>query len=176
MATISNNVSKWLVIVVSVAVPALVAILFVVKPPEVDLGIDLTLFPKFHALLNSIATVLLLAGLYFIKQRNITAHKTMMIFAIVVSAIFLVSYVVYHTLSEPTRYGGEGVMKYIYYFILITHVVLAAGALPFILITFLRALAGNFAKHRKMARYTLPVWLYVTVTGVVVYFLISPYY
>lgn len=176
MATLSNNISKRVIIAVSVLIPIVVALLFVIEPPKVDLGIDLTIFPKFHAILNSIATVLLLTGLFFIKQRNITAHKAMMLGALLVSAVFLVSYVVYHSLSEPTKFGGEGAVKYLYYFILITHVVLAAGVLPFILFTFYRALTSDFVKHRKMARYTLPIWLYVTVTGVVVYFMIAPYY
>lgn len=172
----SSTISKWVIIVVSILVPVLVTILFYVDPPQVDLGVDLSLFPKFHAILNSMATVLLLAGLYFIKNRQINAHKAMMFAALLVSAVFLVSYVIYHSLSTPTSYGGDGILKYVYYFVLITHVVLAAGVLPFILFTFYRALSNDFGKHRKIARFTLPVWLYVTTTGVLVYLMISPYY
>lgn len=176
----NNNLSetfyKRLFIGISVVVAGLVALLFVIKPPEVNLGIDLTLFPKFHAILNSIATVALLSGYYFIRQKNIKAHKASMFTALAVSSVFLISYVTYHTLSETTKYGGDGPLRYIYYFILLTHIVLAAGVLPFILLTFFRALTGNFARHRKIARITLPIWLYVTVTGVLVYILISPYY
>lgn len=174
--TVSESVYKKVIITISLLVPALVVILFYVSPPEIDLGIDLKFFPKFHAVLNSIATVLLLAGLYFIKNKQVGKHKAMMLSAFVVSTVFLLSYVTYHTLSEPTKYGGDGILKYVYYFVLITHVVLAAGVLPFILFTFLRALTGDFAKHRSIAKLTLPVWLYVTVTGVIVYFLIAPYY
>ncbi len=154
----------------------MVVVLFYVNPPDVDLGVDLKFFPKFHAVLNSIATLLLLAGLYFIKNKQITKHKAMMIGALAVSTVFLLSYVTYHSLSKPTPYGGEGALKYVYYFILITHVILAAGVLPFILFTFFRAFTGNFEKHRKIAKITFPIWLYVTITGVLVYLLISPYY
>ncbi len=175
--TVSESIYKKVIIGISLLVPALVVILFFVSPPpNIDLGFDLKFFPKFHAVLNSIATVLLLAGLYFIKNKKVALHKAMMLSAFVVSTVFLLSYVTYHTLSEPTIYGGEGGLKYAYYFILITHVVLAAGVLPFILFTFLRALTGDFEKHRAIAKLTLPVWLYVTITGVIVYFLISPYY
>lgn len=174
--TVSESVLKKVIITISLLVPALVVVLFYVSPPDIDLGIDLKFFPKFHAVLNSIATILLLAGLYFIKNKQIGKHKAMMLSAFVVSTVFLLSYVTYHTLSEPTRYGGDGVLKYVYYFVLITHVVLAAGVLPFILFTFLRALTGDFAKHKAIAKLTLPVWLYVTVTGVIVYLLIAPYY
>ena len=100
----------------------------------------------------------------------------MMWSAFAVSTVFLLSYVTYHSLTEPTKFGGEGALKLVYYFILATHVVLAAGVLPFILFTFLRALTGDFQKHKKIAKLTLPVWLYVTITGVLVYLLISPYY
>lgn len=172
----AESIYKKVIIGISLLVPALVVVLFYVSPPEINLGIDLKIFPKFHAVLNSIATGLLLAGLYFIKNKQIAAHRAMMLSAFVVSTVFLLSYVTYHSLSEPTRYGGEGALKYVYYFILITHVVLAAGVLPFILFTFLRALTGDFAKHRRIAKLTLPVWLYVTITGVLVYLLISPYY
>lgn len=172
----TESIYKKVIIGISLLVPALVVVLFYVSPPDIDLGIDLKFFPKFHAVLNSIATVLLLVGLYFIKNKQIAAHRAMMLSAFAVSTVFLLSYVTYHTLSEPTRYGGEGALKYVYYFILITHVVLAAGVLPFILFTFLRALTGDIAKHRRIAKLTLPVWLYVTITGVLVYLLISPYY
>jgi len=173
---VTESIYKKVIIGISLLVPALVVVLFYVSPPDIDLGIDLKFFPKFHAVLNSIATVLLLVGLYFIKNKQIAAHRAMMLSAFAVSTVFLLSYVTYHTLSEPTRYGGEGALKYVYYFILITHVVLAAGVLPFILFTFLRALTGDIAKHRRIAKLTLPVWLYVTITGVLVYLLISPYY
>lgn len=172
----SEQAYKKLFIAISIIIVGLVALLFVIEPPEVDLGFDLKILPKFHAILNSIASVALITGLVFIKQKNIKAHKLSMFTALAVSAVFLISYVTYHTFSESTKFGGEGTIKYIYLFILLTHIVLAAGVLPFILMTFFRALTGNYEKHRKIARITFPIWLYVTVTGVIVYLMISPYY
>lgn len=172
----TESIYKKVIISISLLVPILVVILFYINPPDVNVGIDLKFFPKFHAVLNSLATMLLLGGLYFIKNKQAAKHRIMMMSAFAVSTVFLLSYVTYHTLSKPTVYGGEGILKYVYYFILITHVVLAAGVLPFILFTFLRALTGDIEKHRKIAKITLPVWLYVTITGVLVYLLISPYY
>lgn len=173
---ISEKIVKSIIVIISLLVPALVTILFYVAAPQVDLGIDLKFFPKLHAFLNSATAIALITGLAFIKQKNIASHKKAMMSAFVFSTIFLCSYVFYHLMSEPTKFGGEGVIKTIYYFILITHVVLAALILPFILFTFYRALNNEIDKHRKIAKITLPIWLYVAVTGVLVYFLISPYY
>lgn len=174
--TISESVWKKIILGVSAVVTLLVALMFFVQPPDIAHGINLAFFPKFHAVLNSIATVLLVSGFIFIKNRKITAHKVCMALAFAVSAVFLVSYVTYHTLSAPTPYGGDGILKFVYFFILLTHIILAASVLPFILFTFFRALTGDYYKHKKVARITLPIWLYVTVTGVLVYLLISPYY
>ena len=172
----TESIYKKAIIAISLAVPALVVVLFYVSPPDIDLGIDLNFFPKFHAALNATATLLLLSGYYFIRNKQITLHKTMMWSAFAVSTVFLLSYVTYHALSVPTQYGGQGVIKFVYYFILATHIVLAAGVLPFILFTFFRALTGDYVKHKKIAKLTLPVWLYVTITGVLVYLMLSPYY
>lgn len=174
--TESSKLIKQSIVAISLLVPAIVAFLFYGPSLGLQTGIDLTFFPKFHAFLNSLASLSLLVGFYFIKNKNITAHKSSMLFAFVLSAVFLVSYVFYHSVSEPTTYGGEGFLKYFYYFILITHIFLAAIVLPFILFTFYRALSNDFVRHKKIARWTFPLWLYVTVTGVLVYFLISPYY
>jgi putative membrane protein len=172
----SEKLVRNIIIVISLAVPALVTVLFFVAPPQVDLGIDLKFFPRFHAILNSLTTVALLMGLLFIQQKNIKAHRASMISAFGLSSIFLVSYVFYHSMSEPTTYGGEGMLKIIYYIILVTHIVLAAAVLPFILFTFYRALNDEIEKHKKIAKITFPIWLYVAITGVLVYVLISPYY
>ncbi|MEX0812424.1 MAG: DUF420 domain-containing protein [Chitinophagales bacterium] len=174
--TQSSNFIKNLILIVSVAVPALVAFLFYGPALNLETSIELSFFPKFHASLNSLATLALLTGFYFIRQKNIAAHRASMLFAFSISTIFLLSYVFYHSVSEPTTYGGEGLLKYIYYFVLLTHIFLAAIVLPFILFTFYRALSNDIEKHKKIARWTFPMWLYVTVSGVLVYFLISPYY
>ncbi len=170
----TDSFYKRLIIAISLLIPAIVTALVFVKIPVA--GIDLLFFPKFHAALNSITTVLLLSGFFFIKTKNITAHKTCMLIAIGVSVLFLLSYVFYHSISEPMRYGGEGLLRPIYFFILITHIFLAAVVLPFILFTVYRALTKQFPQHKKIARWTLPVWLYVTITGVVVYLMMAEYY
>lgn len=164
------------VVGVSIAVPVLVAILFTIAPPDIKVAFDWKVLPKFHAFLNFSVTCLLLASWYFIKNKNVQAHSICNVTALVFSAIFLVSYVTYHTFTTSTKYGGEGLIKYIYLFILLTHIVLAAIILPFILFTFLRAFLGKYDAHKRLARWTMPLWLYVSITGVIVYFMISPYY
>ena len=158
----------------SFAVTAAVAVLFFT--PAVKMNIDVHALPKVNASLNSGVSLLLLLGFYFVKTGKVRLHRISMMSAFVLSALFLVSYVVYHMGSESTSYGGEGVIRYVYFFILITHVVLAALILPLILLTVARAIGGNLTAHRKLAKWTFPLWLYVSVTGVIVYFMISPYY
>jgi len=172
----SEKLVRNIIIIISLAVPALVTVLFFVAPPQVDLGIDLKFFPRFHAILNSLTTFALLMGLLFIQQKNIKAHRASMISAFGLSSIFLVSYVFYHSMSTPTIFGGDGMLKIFYYIILISHIVLAAAILPFILFTFYRALNDEIDKHKKIAKITFPIWLYGAITGVLVYVLISPYY
>jgi len=174
-----NEQLKGLTIVIialSILIPLAVAILLFTPGLNVDPGFDIHILPKLHAILNSITAVLLLLGLYFIKKGKRTAHKTVMLFALLCSVIFLVSYVTYHSLADPTTFGGEGIWKTIYYFILLTHILLAAVIVPFVLFTFLYALSNRFARHRRIARITWPLWFYVAVTGVLVYLMISPYY
>jgi putative membrane protein len=163
-----------LIFVVSVAIPVLIAILFFT--PAIHLQADVSFLPKLNAIINSCVTVLLLAGFYFIKNKKKKQHKLCMLSAFSLSGLFLISYVVYHASAEDTKFGGEGFIRHIYFFILITHILLAAIILPFILITVSRALSERFDKHRKIARITWPFWLYVSVTGVIIYFIISPYY
>lgn len=162
--------------IVSIAVPLVVLVLFYLKPPEVEVGFDLHILPPFHAALNFTTALMLLMGFYFIKNNQRKAHQYAMITAFALSSIFLVSYVVYHTFTEPTRFGGEGLIKGIYYFILISHILLAVVILPMILFTLSHGLQAKYDKHRKIAKFTLPIWIYVAITGVLVYLLISPYY
>lgn len=146
--------------------------------------------PKLNAILNGTCSVLLLLSLYFIKQGNIRVHKRINILTFVLSSLFLVSYILFHYLAPETKYGdldgnkilsaseiaAAGSIRYVYYVILITHIILAAGVLPLILLSFYRGLQMQVEKHRKLVRWTFPIWLYVTVTGVIVYLMISPYY
>lgn len=164
------------IIIASVLVPVLVSGLFFLQPIQVKTSFDLHIFPKFHAILNSLTAICLIVGVYFVKNKNIKLHKASNLTAFALSSIFLVSYVTYHSLAPTTKYGGDGMLRYIYYFILLTHIILAAGILPLILFTFQRALSGQIEKHRKLVKFTFPLWLYVAVSGVLVYILINPYY
>ena len=139
-------------------------------------GFDVHVFAKVNATLNSMVSLLLLAGLFTAKAGKWDAHRKVMMSAMVLSVLFLVSYILHHLFAGDTPFGGEGWIRPVYYVILITHIILAALSLPFILITAYRALTARYADHRKLAKRVWPVWFYVSVTGVVVYFLISPYY
>ena len=167
--------ARGVIIVVSIIVFAAITVLSRVKL-DVQLGFDEHLFAKINAGINSAVSVLLLVGLMAVKSKNYLLHKRIMITALTLSCLFLVSYICHHLFTGETKFGGEGSIRYIYYFILGTHIVLAGIILPFILFTAYRALVGDWPKHRKLARITWPIWFYVAVTGVVVYFMISPYY
>ncbi len=132
--------------------------------------------PKLNAFINGTCSVLLLISLYFIKNKNIKAHKTLNIITFILSSLFLVSYIIFHATGIKTTYGGQGTLRTVYYFILITHIILAAVVLPLVLFSFQRGLSMQIEKHRKLVRWSFPIWLYVTVTGVIVYLMISPYY
>lgn len=143
---------------------------------KIDLGVDFSFLPPIHASLNALAAAILLLALYFIKNKQVENHRRAIYAAMACSALFLVSYVLYHFTTPETRYGGEGLMRTIYFFFLITHVVLAAVILPFILLTFTRAYTNQFERHKKMARWVFPLWLYVAVTGPICYLMLRPYY
>ena len=173
---VEKKYNKWIVIL-SVLIPVVVAILFRVKLS--DFGIDvqpLTFLPPIYATINGITAVLLVCAVVAIKNGNRTLHERLVKVAITCSVLFLAMYVAYHMTSESTPYGGEGTIRYVYFFILLTHILLSIVVIPFVLITYVRGLSGNFSKHRKIAKITFPLWLYVAVTGVVVYLMISPYY
>lgn len=163
---------KNLIIALSVAIPAAVAVLFGVEIP----GYDLSFLPPIYAAINGVTAVLLVVAVVLIRQGKRRQHEIVMKTALVCSAAFLVMYVLYHMTSEPTPFGGTGFVRNLYYFILISHITLSIGVVPLVLFTFSRALAGNFERHRRLAKFTFPVWLYVAVTGVIVYLMISPYY
>lgn len=171
----NDKQARLLILTVSFVVFAAVVILSKVKL-EVDLGFDIHIFALINAIINSCVSVLLIAGLITIKNKNYLAHKKIMMTAMILSAVFLVSYIAHHLLAGDTKFGGAGTIRYVYFIILITHIFLAAIILPFILYTAYRALIGEFDKHKKLAKYTWPLWLYVSITGVIVYLLISPYY
>jgi len=170
-----SKVKGW-IIVISVVIPVVVAIL-IFMPTKLELGSSLVYFlPHLNAVINSAATIALIAALIFIKNKKIAYHGASMTIAFILGAIFLVSYVVYHAAAESTTFGGVGIIRSIYYFILITHIILAAVALFPILFAYYYGLTDQRDKHRKVVKFAYPIWLYVTVTGVVVYLMISPYY
>ncbi|MGV3686101.1 MAG: DUF420 domain-containing protein [Daejeonella sp.] len=132
--------------------------------------------PRLNAIINGTCTILLLVSLYFIKRKDIRTHKKLNITTFILSSLFLVSYIIFHATGIKTTYGGEGPVRTFYYFILITHIILAAIVLPLVLFSFQKGLQMQVEKHKRLVRWSYPIWLYVTVTGVVVYLMISPYY
>lgn len=167
--------AKWVIGVFSVVVLLIVVITSRVKL-NVDLGFDKHIFAKANAIINSLVAVFLVSALIAVKQKKYLLHKKFMLAALVLSILFLVSYIAHHLLAGETKFGGTGTIKFIYLFILGTHIILAAAILPFILFTTYRAMVAEFPAHKKLAKITFPLWLYVAVTGPVVYYLISPYY
>jgi len=159
--------------ILSIAIPVVVAILFLIKIPNVE---PLTFLPPVYAFINAITAVFLTIAYIAIKRKKIILHERLMKISIGLSVIFLVMYVAYHMTSDPTPYGGEGIIRSVYYFILISHVILSIGIIPLVLVTYVRAISKLFADHKKIARYTFPIWMYIAVTGVIVYLMISPYY
>lgn len=173
---LDQKFSKFIV-VVSILIPVVVAILFNVKLK--DLGVDvesLSFLPPIYAATNGITAIVLIAAVIAIKKGNRKLHERLMTTAIALSVAFLVMYVAYHMTSDSTKFGGEGAIRTVYFLILITHIFLSIVIIPLVLITYVRALASKFDKHKKIAKITFPIWLYVAVTGVIVYLMISPYY
>jgi len=173
---LKQKYNKWIV-VLSIAIPLVVAILFGVNLKELGFDVQpLTFLPPIYATLNGFTAILLLLAFWAIKNKKIVLHENLMTTAIGCSVAFLVMYVAYHMTSDSTKFGGEGLIKYIYYFILITHILLSIVIIPFVLITYVRAITNDFESHKKIAKFTFPLWLYIAVTGVLVYIMISPYY
>ena len=164
---------KPLAIVLSVVIPVVVAVLF--GMPKVE-GFDLSFLPPVYATINGVTAVLLVLAVMSIKKGNVKRHELYVKCAIVCSLLFLLGYVAYHLTSDSTPYGGHGTIAMIYYFLLISHIILSIAVLPLVLMTYLKGWAGNIKAHKKLAKITFPLWLYVAVSGVIVYLMISPYY
>lgn len=165
-----------LVIILTLVVNVLVAVLFFAPPLEVGTGFDWTLLPFFNAIFNSFTFVLLVGAWISIKRGNRLAHRRFIGGALTTTTLFLISYVTYHSVSASTSFGGEGLIRPVYFFILLTHIVLAAIIVPLVLMSLAHAVNQNFEKHKKWTRFTMPLWLYVSLTGVIVYMMIRPYY
>ena len=173
MSEKENN--RW-VYIIAVVLPLAVALLYFL-PKGGDASEAIRSIPKFNAMLNGSTFVVLVSGLFAIKKsRNKVVHRTLMMAAAIMSALFLVGYVIYHGSVESTKFGGEGIIKGIYFVILTTHIFLAATLAPMVLVTLRRAFKKDFVGHKKIAKWTYPIWLYVSATGLIVYLMISPYY
>ena len=174
--SLEKKFSKFIVLV-SVLIPVVVALLFSVKLKDFGYNVQpLSFLPPIYATINGITAVVLVAGVLAIKNGKRKLHERLMTAAIALSVAFLVMYVAYHMTTDSTKFGGEGSIKMVYFFILISHIILSIAVIPLVLITYVRALAERFDRHKKIAKITFPIWLYVAVTGVVVYLMISPYY
>lgn len=168
------NIWIW---ILSIAIPVVVAILFSVNLHDLGYNVKpLTFLPPIYATINGLTAVLLIWAVAAIKKGNKTLHEKLIKICIGCSLAFLAMYVAYHMTSIETKFGGEGTLRYIYFFILITHILLSIIIIPFVLVTFVRGISGSYQRHKKLARITYPMWLYVAVTGVIVYLMISPYY
>lgn len=164
---------KRIITALSIIIPLAVAALFRIRIPNVE---PLRFLPPIYATINGITAILLIIAVIAVKKGNKKLHERLTNSALICSSLFLVMYVAYHMTSDSTVFGGEGTIKYIYYFILITHILLSIIIIPIVLITYMRARLGNFPTHKKIAKITFPLWLYVAITGVIVYLMISPYY
>jgi putative membrane protein len=166
------------IIVVSIAIPLIVAGLFSIRLKDFGIQVEpLTFLPPIYATINGITAIILVCGVMAIRRGHRKLHERLMTTAIICSVLFLVMYVAYHMTAESTKFGGTEIwVKYVYYVLLISHIMLSIGIIPLVLVTYVRALAERFDKHKKIARIAYPLWLYVAVTGVIVYLMISPYY
>jgi len=168
---------KTPIIIVSIIIPLAVVLLFSIRLKDFGIQVEpLSFLPPIYATINGITAILLISAVSAIKNGNRALHEKLMTSAIACSVVFLLMYVAYHMTAEATTFGGEGVIKYIYFFLLITHIVLSVTIIPLVLFTYVRALSSQFDRHKKLARITFPLWLYVAVTGVIVYIMIAPYY
>ena len=166
------------IIALSIIIPLAVAILFAL-PDDMKLqlgGFDARSLPFFHAVLNGSTAILLVTGYVLIRQKKIKLHRAVMLTAFSLSAIFLISYVITHISTPDAHFGGEGAIRYVYFFILISHIILSIPVLPLAMFAIYRGWNGEIAKHKKVVRFTFPVWLYVAITGVLVYIFMAPYY
>ncbi len=174
--TIEKKYNKWIV-TLSILIPVAVAVLFKIKLKDLGFNVSpLPVLPPIYATINGITAVLLISAVLAIKKGNKQLHQKLMKTAIACSLVFLVLYIAYHMTTDSTKFGGLGAIKYVYYFILLSHITLSIATIPLVLITYVRALAEKFDKHKKIAKITFPIWLYVAVTGVIVYLMIAPYY
>ena len=175
LALEKNTKNEKLVNVLSITIPVAVAILIGIRT-KVDLGAWTKILPHVIGLLNTTTSITLIAGFIFVKNKNIIMHRRMMSLSFIQGSLFLVLYILYHVSNASTAYGGDGILKSIYYVLLVSHISLSIGVVWFVLRAVYYALSGQIVEHKKIVKWTFPLWLYVSVTGVIVYLMISPYY
>lgn len=165
------------IVAVSILIPVVVAVLFSVKLQDFGVSVEpLSFLPPIYATTNGLTAVILVLAVIAIKNGNRKLHEGLMTTAIMLSVGFLMMYIAYHMTTDSTKFGGEGILRTVYFFILISHIILSIVTVPLVLVTYVRTLGERFDRHKKIAKITFPIWLYVAVTGVIVYLMISPYY
>lgn len=174
--TVHNRNYAPIIIGLTIIINVTIALLFFLPKQDRDIPFDVSLLPRLNAVFNSFTFIFLLAALFFILRKNVTMHRNFIFAAFTTTALFLITYLTYHYLAPSTSYGGEGILKSVYYFVLLTHISLAPIVVALALFSLVWGLTGKISKHRKIARWTMPIWLYVSFTGILVYLLISPYY
>ena len=173
----SSKLFKRIFIVISILIPVVVGVLLYIPKGEMTSTNNwIYTLPFYNAIINTLTSILLILGFYFVKSGQVRFHKASMITAFLLGALFLVFYVIYHSNAESTKFGGEGAVRFVYFFFLITHILLAFIVVPLVLSAIYFAVSQKIEQHRRIVKYTFPVWLYVSVTGVIVYLMISPYY
>lgn len=172
----NDSKTNWLIVLLSVIIPLAVALLLFMPTKVATDASWIYFLPHLIGMLNTTTALVLIAGVIAIKKGRQDLHRLFMSIAFILGAIFLVVYITYHSTVASTPFGGEGMIRSIYYFFLLSHILLSIGVVPLVLLAFNHALKGRFEKHKKIVKYTLPIWLYVSVTGVIVYLMISPYY
>jgi Predicted membrane protein len=176
----NEALSKKLGIVAWILTGAVLILVGMMRRPELRIplpeGFSFSFLPPVHAVINTLVSIALVVAIITVKQGKIRAHKNAILVAMGLSVLFLLCYVAYHFTTEEVRYGGEGIMRSVYFFLLITHIVLAGVSLPAILFTFIAGWTNRFAAHRRLAKWVFPMWLYVAVTGPICYLMLRPYY
>ncbi len=173
----SEKKYKLLIIFLTFLIPILVTVLLTVRLKDFGINVaPLPFLPPIYASINAITAILLIIGVVAIKNGNKLLHEKIMKTAIGLSVLFLILYIAYHLTTEATKFGGLGIVRYLYFALLVSHICLSIITIPLVLISFVRAISENFDKHKQITKYTFPIWLYVTISGVIVYFMISPYY
>jgi putative membrane protein len=174
---INRNLEKKLNVAATIVSIAVLGLVLLMRQVKIFKGVaDLSFLPPVHAILNTLTALCLMFSFYSIKKGNVYAHRTANFTALFFSSMFLLCYVAYHFTTDETRFGGEGTEKVIYLIVLLTHILLAAVSFPFILFTFIRGYVGDIERHKKMARWVFPIWLYVAITGPICYLMLKPYY